>query len=115
MSSAPTLFDLPRARRSDPQTSRDAAQRVWNGWPALIIECLAMYGPASDDRICIRLNVEPRKWPSVKTARSRVTHAEDPNKRLIVDAGYSENGQTVWRHRDFVHEVETVEVRNEVV
>lgn len=110
MIDTPSLFDLPRARSNDPQTSKAAAARVWSGWAALVVEALAMYGPACDDTICIRLNVDVRSWPSVKTARSRVTHASDPARRLIVDTGQvnESNDQTIWAHRDFRSLVEDV-------
>lgn len=107
--SIPGLFD-PLARTTDPETSHRAAQRVQRGWANKVIECLAMYGPASDDRICIRLNVDVRAWPSVKTARSRVTHHRDPSKRLIVDTGEEENGQKIWRHRDYRYPPQDVDV-----
>ncbi len=110
-----SLFDEPRTRRSDPATSRRAANEVWRGWPQLIIDCLAQYGPATDDRICVRLNVDPRRWPSVKSARSRVTLATDPAKRLIVATGEIENGQQVWAHRDFRSWVEPVEIAGGVL
>ncbi len=109
MTAQPTLFDPPKARRSDPSTSQRAAGKVWAGWPQRILDCLAEYGPASDDRICIRLNADPRIWPTIKTARSRVTHAEDPAKRLIVATDREEQGQTVWAHRDYRGWVENVE------
>lgn len=125
---APTLFDsmdsasstqkmvdpysLPRARRTDPATSHRAAAKVWSGWPELIIECLAVWGPASDDRICIRLNVDVRRWPTIKSARSRVTRAKNPAHRFIVATDDKENGQTIWRHKDYRAPAESVEIRN---
>lgn len=110
MIDTPSLFDQPRARASDPHTSRAAAGKVWSGLADLVVESLAFHGPATDDELCERLNVIPRRWPSIKTARSRVTHAEDPAKRLIVDTGCVRDGMTVWAHRDHVGWIENVAV-----
>lgn len=111
MSAHPTLFDPPKSRHRDPQTSKAAAGKVWGGWADQIVENYALQGPATDDQLCLRMNVSPRRWPTIKTARSRVTHAEDPNKRLIVSTGLVEDGQTVWCHRDY-RGVENVPVKD---
>lgn len=115
MTAHPTLFDVPRSRHDDPITSKAAAQRMTVRAPSLrqsIVDCLAMYGPGSDDRICLRLNVDPRRWPSVKTARSALSKGANP---IVVPTDRIEHGQRVWAHRDFRSYVEDVTTRDGVL
>lgn len=113
---SPTARDSrPRARHNDPSTSKAAAARMAVRSPSLrqsIVDCLAMYGPASDDRICLRLNIDPRRWPSVKTARSALSKAQNP---LVVATDRIEHGQRVWAHRDFRSYVEEVTTREGIL
>ena len=111
----PTLFDEPKSRHSDPPTSKAAASRVAPMRPSIrkeILEALAIWGPATDDQLCVRLNIDPRRWPTVKTARSALTHCE---AGWVVSTGVVKNGQTIWRHRDYPSYVEAVEVAGGVL
>lgn len=100
MTAHPSLFDLPRARSTDPSTSKAAAARMTVRAPSLrqsIVDALTLYGPMTDDGLCIRMNIDPRRWPSCKTARSALSKAPNP---LVVPTDRIENGQRVWAHRD---------------
>lgn len=92
----PTLFDQEptgRARQADPTTSRDAARRVRAGSVrALVIDGLRA-GPATDDELCVRLGLPARRWPTVKTARSALTHQTPATVRW---AGMVRDRQQVW-------------------
>jgi len=90
---APTLFDEPRSRHTDPDTSRQAALRVASvakSLEAQILDALA-FRNLTDDAICLSLNIDARRWPSAKTARSRLK-----GRGLVVWSGDRRNGQQVW-------------------
>lgn len=95
---APRLFDddgvvAPRARHSDPETSHAAAAAVARTASALEAEILAAFAVAgarglTDDELCSRLPV--RYWPTVKSARSRLSKAgrlEDTDGRRATARG----------------------------
>ena len=79
MQNAPSLFDQlesmrtrPLARRSDPETSHLAARRAAKcDWAPRVLEVLT-FRALTDKSICKALGVDPEKWGSVKTARSRL-------------------------------------------
>ena len=86
-------FAQPRSRRSDPSTSRAAAQRMKAAAPSLekqILDALA-FRALTDDAICLSLGVDPRRWPSVKTCRSRMKNAGK-----VVWTGEVRDGQRLW-------------------
>lgn len=71
--------DAPRARKTDPSTSHQAAQRMAPATPALeaqILDLLSRYrGGLTKDGVCERLKVDPRRWPSVASALTRMRNA----------------------------------------
>lgn len=84
---------IPLFRHDDPETSRAAARRVSSvakSLEAQILDALAMRS-LTDDSLCLALNIDPRRWPSCKTARSRLK-----KKGLVVSTGNIRNGQTIW-------------------
>lgn len=84
---------FPKSRRSDPETSKRAAQRVaviQGSLRARILEALVR--PLSDDELCGQLGIETRRWPSVKTARSALYTLGH-----LVWTGEVRNGQRVWQ------------------
>lgn len=85
-----------RARRSDPETSHAAASRVRAGSVrAQVLDALrAVPAGLTDDEICGRLEVLPRRWPTVKTARSALTHCDPP---VVAWSGAVRAGQRVWQ------------------
>ena len=89
------LFAEPRARRTDPSTSTQAAQAQRSqGVEADILTVVAFYGPATDDEIAARI---PRHAPTVKTARSRLT-----KRGLLAPTGDTRpstlgRAQQIWR------------------
>lgn len=87
---------FPQTRRTDPQTSHAAAARIAirsHGWARQILDCLSDGGCYTDDEICTICHVPLRYWPSMKSARSRLTNKAG----LVVASGEVRNGQTVWR------------------
>jgi predicted ArsR family transcriptional regulator len=73
--------DHGRARRTDPDTSRHAAAKVASVTD-LIYAAFVTYGPMTDDALCERLELPTRRWPTAKTARSRL-HKDG----VLVDSG----------------------------
>ena len=62
-----------RSRRSDPLTSRDAAQTVGSTITALVFSTFAgSFNGFSDDELCAHLTDDARRWPPIKSARSRL-------------------------------------------
>jgi hypothetical protein len=102
-----TLFDPPAtgaARRRDPASSKCAARRQTDSWRSRVIQAYIEWGPMCDDLLCERLGVDPRKWPSVKTARSQVTEGTlfDAPKVLVPTNEYdAKTGQMIWRHKEW--------------
>lgn len=94
-----TLFDYPaegRARRSDPETSRAAARTVRaHSVRAAIVDAMR-HAPdgLTDDELCATLGVDLRRWPTVKTARSALTHG---TPAALAWTGTTRHGQRVWR------------------
>ena len=108
--SQPSLFDQPRARRADPDTSKAAARRVTSISSALsaqVLELLAnhRYG-LTKDQVCERLGVEPRYWPTVASALSRL------KGKGWLEWNGAFQGQNVWQ---LVAEVVPVDVQGEVL
>ncbi len=96
---------IPRARKTDPNTSKAAARRMSEASPALeaqILEVLGRYRCLTKDDIAIALGVEPRRWPSVSSACSRLRKAGK-----LVWTGEISDGMNVYRLAD-----ETVQVAN---
>ena len=90
-----SLFDVsePRARRSDPSTSKDAAVRVAPvaaKLPPRILECL-QFRAMTADSICKTLDVDVRYWPTVKSCLSRMK-----KDGRLAWTGEQINGQNVW-------------------
>lgn len=91
------LFDVdaPRARHTDPSTSHRAAQRMAPAAPALeaqILDLLSRYrGGLTKDGVCERLRVDPRRWPSVASALSRLK-----GEGKLKWPGPEIDGQKVW-------------------
>ena len=108
------LFDEPRARRTDPQTSRDAAGRMRAAAPSLtrqILDAFATNGPMTDRELCKALGADPERWPSIKTARSRLSPGpKKPDPKLIA-TGVVWDGMQVWALRDWSNKVEFVQVQ----
>lgn len=75
------LFNAPKARRRDPDTSHEAAATA-ESWVTenAILTKFAIYGPMTDDELCAKCPL----WhqPTLKTARSRVS-----KRGLLVDSG----------------------------
>ncbi len=71
-----SLFPEPRARVRDPDTSKRAARRVApnaNAVTGQILDLLERYRfGLTKDEICRNLGVEPRYWPTVASALSRL-------------------------------------------
>jgi hypothetical protein len=90
----------PRARRTDPSTSHEAAERAVAADVNLrpLIMDILDWDALTDDEICRRLPIAIRRWPSAKSTRSRLKKAG-----LVVFAGYERNGQRVWRRKDRPH------------
>jgi len=98
MSDQLLLFAEPAARRTDPDTSRDAAEAVEPEaarQECRIMERFAMFGPMNDDELVAR----SPQWhgPTVKTARSRLS-----KRGFLVDSGERRpsvrgRDQIVWR------------------
>lgn len=107
---APTLFDVdaPRARRTDPSTSREAARRVASISPNLtkqILDAFGRYRCMTKDQCCERLGVAPRQWPTIASALSRLK-----NEGILDWTGVIIDGQHEWRLRQ-----SDVDVRNGLV
>jgi len=94
---APTLFDVdaPRARRDDARTAKNAAVRMAPAAPALerqILDLLASRRLGlTKDEVWEQLKVDPRRWPSVATALSRLKKAGK-----LRWAEFPIEGQNVW-------------------
>lgn len=105
-----SLFDKPRARRSDPGTSKAAAARVSarsNAITGQILDLLGRYPYGlTKDEVCRGLGVDARYWPTVASALSRLRR-----KGWLFWDG-EEDGQHVWR---LGAEVVPVEVAGEVL
>lgn len=98
MAAQPTLFDAPagRVRRTDPQTSVDAARSITPGRTEKRILVQFRYASSTftDDELCDKVLGYA---PTIKSARSRLSNAG-----LLVDSGRrrkSNRGrdQIVWR------------------
>lgn len=96
MSNQLELFNQPKARRRDADTSHAAAESIesWVQDDALLCK-FAKYGPLTDDELAAACPT----WypPTLKSARSRLK-----NRGLLVDSGErrpSQRGrnQIVWR------------------
>ncbi len=90
-----SLADAPLTRITDPATSHHAAARVASARPSLRRDILRVFRTCfalTDDELCRALDVEVRKWPSVKTARSAMKKAG-----LLEASGVERGGQMVWR------------------
>lgn len=77
------LFSQPKARRTDPDTSRAAALSVLpmvGSQENRVLELFAIHGPSTDDEICTRAP----QWhpPTLKTCRSRLS-----KRGLLIDSG----------------------------
>lgn len=89
------LMNQPKARATDPVTSKAAAGQVRQGpTETAILTVLRMAGPLTDDELCHRL---PGLYgPTVKTARSRLA-----KRGLLVPAGtrlsMRQREMTVWQ------------------
>ncbi len=68
---------LPRARRTDPQSSHDAAKRVRVGqYDAGIFDLLERYRSMTKNDICRQLNLQdPREWTTVASRLSQLKNA----------------------------------------
>lgn len=103
------LFDEPRARRTDPATSKAAAKRMGTASASLekqIVELLGRHRWAlTKDEVCRQLDVHPRRWPSVASALSRMKQAG-----ALEWTGFVVDGQNVWRLRE-----DTVDVQGGVL
>lgn len=91
-----SLATFPKTRAADPQTSRDAAARAAHGrrsWRAQIVE--ALVHPMTDNELCVWLNVDPVRWPSIKTARSALF-----GEGKVRFTGVERDGQKVWQTRE---------------
>ena len=103
-------FDAPRARNTDPDTSRAAARRVTHISSAISAQVLDLLGRhrygLTKDQVCERLGVEPRYWPTVASALSRLK-----GKGWLEWNGQFQ-GQNIWQ---LVAEVVPVEVASEVL
>jgi hypothetical protein len=86
----PGLFDVPRARRDDPETSKQTADSIplerLTKTPELVIYGLSTHGPATDEEL---IRVFRNRWPgsriSDQSIRSR--RAELVRKGLVRDSG----------------------------
>lgn len=87
--------DAPRARRTDPATAKNAAVRMTPAAPALerrIMDLLATRRLGlTKDEVCEQLRVDPRRWPSVASALSRLRKAGK-----LEWAEFPIEGQNVW-------------------
>lgn len=100
----PSLFG-PRARTVDPWTSHAAALTVGQGATAAVLNVYRatfeeIGRGLTDDEMCARVTDDPRRWPTLKSARSRLT-----NSGWLYDTGLtrlSERGraQIVWCYRE---------------
>ena len=88
-----SLFDQPRFRRSDPQTSRDAAQRMTSSARSLEAQILEIlqFRALTADSVCKALGIGVRRWPSVKTCLSRLR-----KQGKLVWTGDVIGGQNLW-------------------
>ena len=115
-----TLFDLPplprvappgefpRARVSDPQTSREAAREVAKGAKELeleIVRVVKMYGPLSAFGVAVILGNQRWDSSTVRTAVSRCAKA----RRIFAydEAGVSPRGRACTRYDVRVERIET--------
>lgn len=93
-----SLFEAPRARRTDPPTSKRAAARtrtVHQTVKGQIVGLLARHGCAfTKDDICRQLGVHPRRWPTVASALSQLK-----NEGKVEWTGVVIDGQNVWKLR----------------
>jgi hypothetical protein len=97
MSDQLALFAEPRARASDPDTSREAAEAVSHSaarQECRIMERFAMFGPMTDEELVMR----SPQWreDTLKSARSRLK-----NRGLLIADGKRKNSRgknmTIWR------------------
>lgn len=98
---APSLFETPptaSARKNATVTELTGARKASmreGSRRARIMELLD-FAPMTDDELCLRLEANPRWWPSVKSARSRCVHVHHE----VVGTGRERAGQEVWRRVD---------------
>lgn len=93
--SQPTLFDEPRAHHDDPATSKAAARRMKEAAPALeaqILDVLGRYRQLTKDECGIALAIDPRRWPSISSALTRLK-----NSGQVEWTGEIRGGQNVHR------------------
>lgn len=85
-----------RARRSDPETSHNAAAAIGLGVERAVYQCFRHYGPMHDDLLVERLNATIY-GPTARSARSRLS-----KRGLLADSGdraKSDRGRDsiIWR------------------
>lgn len=87
------IFSEPRARRTDPDTSFDAARDMPKpgGLEHAILRAFSVVGPMSDDELCELLG-EDVYAPTAKTCRSRLV-----KRGLLVPTS---ERRPSWRGRD---------------
>lgn len=81
----------PKVRTSDPVTSHVAAGRTANV-TRRVEGAFRAFGPMTDDELCRRIEPDVRRWPTIKSARSRLKGA-----RVLVASGVVRHGQQEWR------------------
>jgi len=89
MNSQTSLFDEARARRTDPDTSHEAAASVWNirTSQVAVLGMLRKYGPATDEQLISDMKRCPL-YMSPSGIRTR--RAELVAKGLVEYAGYKQ-------------------------
>lgn len=94
MTSQPTLFDpIARARRSDPETSKDAAASVRRirESQADVLSVLRRHGPVSDEELLVRYRFEQHREGACIVPQSdsgiRTRRAELVRLGAVIDSG----------------------------
>jgi hypothetical protein len=76
---SPTLFDEPRVRLTDPQTSHDAAARVTRIQGKLRAQILDFFNRYNSGftktETCRALQIDPEHWPTCASALSQLKNA----------------------------------------
>ncbi len=89
-----SLLTEPRYRADNSSTSVAAARRVAASageTQFLILGAFEAHGPLTDNELCRALDVDPLRWPTIKTARSRCKNAG-----WLIPTGEVRDGQQVW-------------------
>lgn len=94
------IGEWPRARRTDPETSKAAAARQGSSARSAILEAFRVHGPMTDDELVAQLAPQGHYGPTLRTARSALKAAG-----LVVDTGRTKpsprgHQQVVWRLSD---------------